>query len=340
MSFTDSAPAALTSGAPRPDFTGHEDIAAACGVTVGKRPKKGKSRRPVDPYTVLPVPSPTYIQLHFQLAHFEGVYRVARLPLTFTFANLYRFVLFTFGWSGMHLHRADVCTNVVMYSPKEGRNRQIKKYGVNPPPEPDKNKDLKGWWEWWDICRHRNNSAIMQVVACSKRRKRAITHEFGDGISCEIKQDDEVILGDVWGLETGRNVSKGECENDKIAIKMDYDLGASWEVHISVEPDQDGRFGFTYDPPNNLPIIVTAKGASPVEDEDPDCFSRDELDGEDKGVSKLLFAPDSFAKYLAGEVGTCARETELAVWNFAEEHVNQAAAKEKEEQLKQVKEEN
>ncbi|KAL6302792.1 hypothetical protein BKA93DRAFT_736155 [Sparassis latifolia] len=339
---TNSAHAAPTCATKRA-FTGHEDIDAACGVTKKSRiedaassdaaGESATSTSPPNPYTILSAPCPTYIQLRFQLARFRGVYRVVQLPFTFTFANLYRFVLFIFGWSGQHAHRSEICTNVVMYSPSNGRKGEIKKYGVAPPPEPDRDEDLEEWFAWMQKWHHPNNNPVMEVVPCGMRNRRPLTYGFEDPISYEIKQDHEVTVGDVWSLERDHNASGGECANDEIAIKLLYDLGSSWEVHISVEPNHEGSFGFTYDPPKNVPIIVTAKGAPPIED-------APELDAKKKKVSELLFAPNSFAKYLAGEIGTSARKMELAVYNVAEEAKRQrAAAKEREERRKQLEKE-
>lgn len=61
-----------------------------------------------DPYTTLPPQTKEYIQLRFQLARFKGVFRTVQLPLTFTFANLHKFIMFAFGWSDGHAHQAEV----------------------------------------------------------------------------------------------------------------------------------------------------------------------------------------------------------------------------------------
>lgn len=61
-----------------------------------------------DPYTTLPPQTNEYIQLRFQLARFKGVFRTVQLPLTFTFANLHKFIMFAFGWSDGHAHQAEV----------------------------------------------------------------------------------------------------------------------------------------------------------------------------------------------------------------------------------------
>lgn len=77
-----------------------------------KRHKKAREER----RRTLPDPCTNFIELRFQLVRFKGVYRVARLPLTFTFANLYMFILYIFGWSGYHSHRFEVVGCVQMYS--------------------------------------------------------------------------------------------------------------------------------------------------------------------------------------------------------------------------------
>ena len=56
------------------------------------------------------------ISLSFQLAHFNGVYRVVRVPRNYTFAHLHMLVQFLFGWSGGHSHRAEVWSHVALYA--------------------------------------------------------------------------------------------------------------------------------------------------------------------------------------------------------------------------------
>lgn len=41
-------------------------------------------------YNSLPAPTTEFVELRFQLESLKGVFRVAQLPLTFTFANLHK----------------------------------------------------------------------------------------------------------------------------------------------------------------------------------------------------------------------------------------------------------
>ncbi|KAI0720460.1 hypothetical protein C8T65DRAFT_532813, partial [Cerioporus squamosus] len=126
-----------------------------------------------------------------------------------------------------------------------------------------------------------------------------------------VKKDAEVTLGDVWAWRSRNNLSEGRCSNKDIAILFHYDLGGDWEVHITVEPEKDGKYMWKVNPPRNAPVITVAKGGAPVEDAHNDYG---EIDAKKKKISDLLFAPDVFERYLKGEVGSTARKTELAVY--------------------------
>lgn len=58
-----------------------------------------------------------------------------------------------------------------------------------------------------------------------------------------------------------------------------------------------------------------------------------ELRAKEKRVSPLIFDRTSFAKYVTGELGSCARKKELAIFKWEEERVRLAArAREMEEE--------
>ncbi|KAH9950550.1 hypothetical protein B0H21DRAFT_722208 [Amylocystis lapponica] len=297
-------------------------------------------RTAVDPYSVPPAPSADYVQLRLQLCRFKGVYRVVQLPLSATLAHLYRFVLFAFGWSGMHSHRSDVCTNAMLYS-VNWRKGEIKKFGARPPPEPDRDTERDEWFDWMTVWGRGEERPALRVVPCGdKRRKRP----WWDDEQVPEKEDDEVTLGDVWSA-SGRkrdNASKGECPNENIGIKLQYDLGSSWDVHITIEGNKNRVYMFEYDPPANTPFVIAAKGAPPCEDVHHDLPG--EWEARDKKVSPLLFSSNSFGKYLAGELGSEARKTELAIFNYEGEYARRQEARkarrEAKEQLRREIEEN
>ncbi|TFK91140.1 hypothetical protein K466DRAFT_483426 [Polyporus arcularius HHB13444] len=291
-----------------------------------------------DPTSVLPPPSDKVIQLRFQLSRFKGVYRVVRLPLSFTFAHLYRFILLIFGWSGHHLHEAEVVTHVERYSPNGPRKGEVKKHrSFRVPEEPDRHEDIRAWQEWLFKYGKNDRDPAMLVKPKGARRQHHPPLDMNDPwdvlfaeLEVPVKKDAEVTLGDIWAWKSRHNLSEGRCSNMEIAILFHYDLGASWDVHITVEPDKDGRFMWKVDPPRNAPVITVAKGGAPVEDAHSDYG---ETEPKKKKISDLLFAPDVFAKYLEGEIGSTARKTELAVYNVEEERARrQALAQERQRQ--------
>ncbi|KAJ3890840.1 hypothetical protein GG344DRAFT_65954 [Lentinula edodes] len=88
------------------------------------------------------------------------------------------------------------------------------------------------------------------------------------------------------------NACRGKCLNKEIAIEYEYDLRASWEVHITLDKDDEI---FTVNPPNNLPMIVKAKGA----------------DAKDKTIPPLLSDAENFQLYCDEKFQTRAGEEEL-----------------------------
>lgn len=222
-------------------------------------------------YTTLPPPTKSYIQLRLQLSRFKGVYRIVQLPLTFTFANLHRFILYVFGWNGSHAHQAYVWTNVELYKTKPG---EIKKCGRAPPlPEEPSDWELQ-YWDWFVM----GKREPVHYVVAKGQGKRGQGY-FDEYLSATTKEDQELTLGDLWNLDEDQNISEGECDNEEIGIKYEYDLGcesyvlriasnvlnaalpqiASWDVHVTCD-GTEGPF-FEYTTPRNLPNVLTAKGA-------------------------------------------------------------------------------
>ncbi|KAJ3880046.1 hypothetical protein F5051DRAFT_482788 [Lentinula edodes] len=111
----------------------------------------------------------------------------------------------------------------------------------------------------------------------------------------------DLTIGQVWNRQLTHNAYRGKCLNKEIAIEYEYGLRASWEVHITL--DKDDEF-FTVNPPNNLPIIVKAKGAPPVEDSYDD-------DAKDKTISPLLSDAENFQLYCDEKFQTRTGKEEL-----------------------------
>ncbi|KAI1789585.1 hypothetical protein LXA43DRAFT_1020265 [Ganoderma leucocontextum] len=295
-----------------------------------------------DPSSTMPPPSEHIIQLRFQLCRFKGVYRTVRVPLTFTFAHLYRLILILFGWSGYHSHQAEVLTNAIMYA-SPGRTGEVKKHRYwKTPPEPNCREERDEWRDWYFKYGMFYREPAMRVAKTVRYGSWEVgprkedepvnpnnpLEALWDELVVPKKRDEDVRLGDLWAPRKRDNLTGGDCRNEEIAIKFEYDLGASWEVHITVEPDKDDSYMWETNLPTNRPIVTVAKGGAPVEDAHS---SNGELGGNKKKVSNMLFLPDVFERYLKGEVGSVARKTELAVFNVEEERARrQAAAQDKE----------
>lgn len=231
-----------------------------------------------DPYTTLPGVTSSYIQVRIQLARFNGVYRIVRLPLTFTLANLHTYLQYIFGWSNDHLHEFQVHGNVEMYSGvyKQGT---MKKWGVCPVPPVDFVNPDSPHYEFemrlW-VMDHRD-SAIWKVVQKGSRKRATKEMNFFSDYDCSaVKEDQDVTLREIWNKNLKQNASAGECSNKQVGIAYEYDLGgesplfillqsltplhltASWTVHITLE--NENAF-CSVDPPSNLPVVVKAKGS-------------------------------------------------------------------------------
>ncbi|TBU62347.1 hypothetical protein BD310DRAFT_871915 [Dichomitus squalens] len=309
-----------------------------------------KRRRPQpDLSTLLPPPSNCEIQLRFQLCRFQGVYRVVRVPFTFTFAHLYRLILLLFGWSGYHGHQAEVLTHVEKYA-SPGRKGEVKKHRYwKVPPRPARGEE--GWVEWYqDYSRHEREPALRVAPKGRKSLGWDFEPHFDEDyepmsrwerlwkeLQVPWKKDDEVTLGDIWAPKSRDNFTNGECSNEEIAIHLEYDLSSSWDVHVTIEADKDGHYMWKVNPPTNRPVITVATGGAPVEDARSD---RGELDGKKKKVSNMLFLPDIFERFLKGEVGSEARKTEHAVYDMEEERARQQAAAEERERQRRERQQN
>lgn len=179
-------------------------------------------------YFTLPCPTNTWIQLRFQLNRFPGVYRVVQVPTNYTFANMHTLIQYLFGWSGHHSHKTRVYTNVEMYK-SANRKGSIKSYGqARAFPEGRFIPNLREAMQdqalnWWNISN--GETAIYEVVAAGKNQG---AHQdsgvyFSDSWQYKV-EDQELTLDDVWTLNEGSNVSKGEYSNRNIGLIYEYEL--------------------------------------------------------------------------------------------------------------------
>jgi hypothetical protein len=102
----------------------------------------------------------------------------------------------------------------------------VMKYGTVPPlPEwirPDDEREIYFW-----KLQH-PDSAIYEVVPQQHKPLSQHPLSFPDFSYLTRVQDQELTLGQVWNVETlesRRNASNGECDNEEIGIKYEYDLG-------------------------------------------------------------------------------------------------------------------
>ena len=281
-----------------------EDAGQALGSAgpASKRPRPLYELTPTpepepDTSWTMPPPSKHIIQLRFQLFRFKGVYRTVRIPLSFTFAHLYRLILLLFGWSGYHSHQAEVLTNVITYA-SPGRTGEVKKHHYwKTPPEPNYKEERDEWRDWFFKYGMFYREPAMRVV----RTVRYDPWEVGprgedepvnpnnpvgalwDSLVVPKKRDEDVRLGDLWAPRNRDNMTGGECRNTEIAIKFEYDLGgepvsptlisarrsvdrrpvgfvASWEVHVTVETNKDGAYMWETNLPTSNPVVTMAKG--------------------------------------------------------------------------------
>ncbi|KAJ6589599.1 hypothetical protein B0H19DRAFT_1303954 [Mycena capillaripes] len=266
-----------TSKRPRVDSLANKENQHATQAT--KKARLEVAAPVSNPYKTLPPPTSSFIQLRFQLARFKGVYRVARIPLNYSFANLYKLVLFMFGWSGDHAHRASVYSHVEMYS------GNYKAYHM---------KKIQFFWRLCGQCGAAGRgSGPVPFAGVEPVRRNASKGACGNK---EIGVIYEYDLG-------GSFLFLLELVTDTYNI-----AGASWEIHITMDRDNDF---FTVQPASNLPIIVVGKnkGAPPIEDAHGEVFG--ELDGRQKDILSIFYDDDVFKRYLNGEVSSIASRTAL-----------------------------
>ena len=167
------------------------------------------------PYTS-PSETTDYIELRFQLARFR-VYRIVRLPVTFTFANLHTLIQYMFGWSDSHLHHAEVFPNVVLFDgDSEALVGTIKSCGRCRPTPDWALGDPRLVDDWRRF--QPENQPIYRVQPKVTRRRDPIDDVM-------IMEEKRLALESIWPHNEANNVSDGECSNAQIGIIYTYDLG-------------------------------------------------------------------------------------------------------------------
>ncbi|KII87616.1 hypothetical protein PLICRDRAFT_641983 [Plicaturopsis crispa FD-325 SS-3] len=284
-----------------------------------------------DVYKTLPEPTSSFIHLRMQLVRFKGVYRVVRVPLTFTFANLSTLVVFLFGWHGTRRHSAHVWSDVEMYSPN-WKKWHIKKCGYVPPREAFEDEAVGYYMEM-----RAEPEAMYKVVPKGQSKKRRMEDNnwgFDPPPATTVTvEDQDLTLGEVWNKKARKNATEGRCTNQEIAIKYDY---AGWEVDITCE-ESPGPF-YTVDPPSNLPIVVAAKGSPPIEGVRNEVLGEEEA--REKTVPAILFDSQTFAEYCAGRLGSETRKKALVIFDPEEDraHMREKAKEREARRLKNLKE--
>jgi hypothetical protein len=169
----------------------------------------GTTPSPNNPYTTLPPPTDSFVQLCFQLAGFNGVYHVAQVPLNYTFATLYKLVLFMFGWHGMHAHKACVYSFVETYSGR--RAGQIKRFG---------REGVVSGTEY--ICPEVAEYNVVVKGDLSGWRRV----EFEETYDAEEQvEDQDLHVLQVWNPDVDCNGSGGGCGNMEMGVIYEYDFG-------------------------------------------------------------------------------------------------------------------
>ncbi|KAI0632163.1 hypothetical protein C8Q77DRAFT_905583 [Trametes polyzona] len=276
------------------------------------------------PVTSLPDPCNTFIQLRFQLCRFKGVYRVALIPLSFTFAHLYRYILFLFGWSGRHIHEFEVYSHVELYS-KTWRPGEIKRHrSCRFPEAPDPDKNFDAWSAWLTLSWRAEEDPVLRMgpyrcmhdAALAYRRPLPPANQDNpwDKLLAQVqvpyRYEKDVTLGDVWSRHPKQNISGGKCANPELAVKFKYDPDANWEVHITVDPENDGQYMWTTSVPSSRPELISARGAPPSENPRK---ARHDIEPKHKVVPYILLRPESFERYLKGELTSVVGCAELFV---------------------------
>ncbi|KAK7000206.1 hypothetical protein R3P38DRAFT_3057636 [Favolaschia claudopus] len=248
---------------------------------------------PDNPYTTLPPPTTSVVQLRFQLAHLDGVYRVVQLPLNYTFATLYKLILFMFGWNGMHAHKARVYSFVEMYSPRGKKAGQIKSYGREVCLDEDGFFMQTRFAEYDVVPKGRTEWSPLQDMDDAEERI----------------DDQDLLVSQVWNPNVDENASWGGCANSEMGVIFEYDFGAAWTVHITMDRDDDF---FDTNKPTNRPIMIKdkCKGVPPIEDDADDLGERAP---SRKTLPTKFFEPNIFARYMNFDVTTYAGQNELEV---------------------------
>jgi hypothetical protein len=163
----------------------------------------------------LPPPTDSFVQLRFQLAGFNGFYRIAQVLLNYTFTMLYKLVLFMFGWHGMHAHKGHVYAFFETYSGRRaGQIKCFRREGVVSGTEhicPEVAEynivvkgDLSGWW-------------------------RA---EFDKTYDAEEQvEDQDLRVLQMWNPKVNCNGSGGGCGNVEMGVIYEYDFGSTVLFH-------------------------------------------------------------------------------------------------------------
>ncbi|KAJ7646414.1 hypothetical protein DFH06DRAFT_1424363 [Mycena polygramma] len=286
-----------TRRAERPGFTA-ADIArrekARPAMELGERQCLAYRPSPDNPYTTLPPPTTSFVQLRFQLENFHGVSRVVQVPLNYSFATLYKLILFMFGWHGMHVHKARVYSFVETYASSGRKAGQIKRYG------------REALLDDTDIMR--TEVAEYEVVV---KGHGVQWHPLEDIDNAEERvEDQDLLVSQVWNPKLRKNASGGGCGNAEMGVIYEYDLGAGWTIHITMDDEEDF---FITDHASNLPLMVPRKnkGAPPMEDVPEDVPG--EPEAHDKSISPVFFEPDVFARYMNCTVGSRAGKESLEV---------------------------
>ncbi|KAK7000270.1 hypothetical protein R3P38DRAFT_3057762 [Favolaschia claudopus] len=237
---------------------------------------------PDSPYTTLPPPTTSVVQLRFQLAHLDGVYRVVQLPLNYTFATLYKLILFMFGWNGMHAHKARVYSFVEMYSPRGKKAGQIKNYGREVCLDDDGFFTQTRFAEYDVVPNGRTEWSPLQDMDDAEERI----------------DDQDLLVSQVWNPNVDENASWGGCANSEMGVIFEYDFGAAWTVYITMDRDDDF---FDTNKPTNLPIMIKDK-----------CKGAERAPSR-KTLPTKFFERNIFARYMNFDVTTYAGQNELEV---------------------------
>ncbi|KAJ7133285.1 hypothetical protein C8R44DRAFT_730465 [Mycena epipterygia] len=273
----------------------------------------------VDPYKTLPPPTTSFVQLRFQLARFKGVYRV---PLNYTFANLYTPILFMFGRSVNHAHRENVYSHVETCS-RNYKAGHIQKYG-KPAPLPDTDDEVMlGFYE----LTRRTDIAEHELVRKGRSTKARGRWDFDDFDDTEVRvEDQDLCLSLVWNEKLRRNGNKGACTKREMGVIYEYDLGPPLKsshldfctLPMTMDREEDL---FSAQPASNLPVMVTgkSKGAPPTLTRvEMLIHVAQELEGRNKPIPPMFFERDVFERYLKNEVTSRAGKTALDVRDAAQ----------------------